>query len=423
MHIADVTHYVKMNDEVDKVAQKAANTIYLVHRRTDMLPKVLTENLCSLVGNEDRLAFSVIWKVDPNTLEIVDCQYFKSIIHSKGAFTYEHASKILNDPNDNSEVANSIKGLALFAKKQRLKRIEEGALVLASNEVKFNIDFQTNTINDIRTYQTFDTSSVVEEFMLLANVWVAQKIYDTYPSCAVLRRHPPPKEKELDLLIEQLKQQNVHLNRQSSKTLGETLDSIPRDQFVNKMIRMMVTRTMNQAKYFGSFDDDFFGFQHYGLALPIYTHFTSPIRRYADVLVHRLLAAAINYEPMDKTLNNKSKIQKLCDNMNKKNRVAFFCGKESQAYTIYLYFSNRSNQEFEVSVLHISTLRVTGLSKEFGFDADISFDGKGKIDEKNQLIEIGSEIISLFDRIVVRVETSFTNYRRSVSFKFLRKAD
>src|SRR5690606_36653393 len=110
-------------------------------------------------------------------LEIIDIQYSKTVIKSKAALTYKQASDRINDINDKSEITESIRNLNKIAKHLKNKRLQDGALVLASNEMKFNVDFETNTINDISTYQTYETNSRVEEFMLLANVWVADKIY------------------------------------------------------------------------------------------------------------------------------------------------------------------------------------------------------------------------------------------------------
>jgi exosome complex exonuclease DIS3/RRP44 len=340
VHIADVTHYVKASSEVDRIAARSSNTVYLVHKRTDMLPKVLTENLCSLVGNKERYAFSVLWEVDSTTLDIIKVNYTKSVIKSRAALTYEAANTILNDSKDNSELAISIRNLLRIAKKLKQDRIDKGALVLASNEIKFNVNFETNTINDITMYKTFETNSLVEEFMLLANVYVADKIYKSYPSCAILRRHPLPKEKEINVLKNMLAENGYTIDTSTSKKLSESLDKIKKDNdpFFNKLVRIMLTRTMNQAKYFQSSEFGYEDFHHYGLAMPIYTHFTSPIRRYADVLVHRLLAAAIDIDYLPTDMSNKIRASKQCDTMNRQNRKAFFCSKDSNDLSTYEFF-------------------------------------------------------------------------------------
>ena len=136
--------------------------------------------------------------------------------------------------------------------------------------------------------------------MLLSNITVAEKIYEKFPALSILRRHTQPKVADLEVLREILKGLGHELKWQTSKELAQSLDLITRenDEFFNKLVRIMTTRCMNEATYFCSADHDEREFYHYGLAAPFYTHFTSPIRRYADVLVHRLLAAAIDLEPL-----------------------------------------------------------------------------------------------------------------------------
>jgi len=431
VHIADVTHYVKAGSEVDRIAAKNSNTVYMVHKRTDMLPKVLTENLCSLVGNKERFAFSVTWVLDKETLEIKDVDYFKSIIKSKAALTYQQAMERINDSNDNSDLTISIRNLLKISRHLRQKRLDDGALILASTEMKFVVDFETNSINDISMYKSFETNQLVEEYMLLANVYVAQKIYNTYPSCAVLRRHPLPKLKELGNLKKLLQENGYEINVDDSKSLGESLDCIKRDNdpFFNKLVRIMLTRTMNQAKYFPSGEFGYSDFFHYGLAMPIYTHFTSPIRRYADVLVHRLLSAAldIDYLPID--MSNKVKANKQCDQMNKQNRVAFFCSRSSNDFSTYLFFKDKI-EELEISIFSVDSLALRGLSQKYGIEAEILFTDKNginlikKIDlDKKQIILNDNTVINIFDRVLVSINAGYINYRREIKYKYINKID
>ena len=151
-----------------------------------------------------------------------------------------------------------------------------------------------------------ETNYLIEEFMLLANISVAEKIYERFPSISILRRHTQPKMNDLQTLKEIVKDYGYDFNFNSSKELADSLDQLKRqgDSFFNKLIRIMTTRCMNEATYFCSADYDVQEFHHYGLATDFYTHFTSPIRRYADVLVHRLLVAAIDLEPLPNFMSN-----------------------------------------------------------------------------------------------------------------------
>jgi exosome complex exonuclease DIS3/RRP44 len=422
VHIADVTHYVKAGSEVDRIAARSSNTVYLVHKRTDMLPKVLTENLCSLVGNKERYAFSVLWEVDAKTLDIIKVDYTKSVIKSRAALTYEAANKIMNDNDDNSELAQGIRNLCRIAKKLKKDRIGQGALILASNEMKFDVNFETNTINDITMYKTFETNSLVEEFMLLANVYVADKIYKSYPSCAVLRRHPLPKEKELNDLRNLLAERGYTIDTSNSLKMGESLDSIKKenDPYFNKLVRIMLTRTMNQAKYFHSSEYGYEDFHHYGLAMPIYTHFTSPIRRYADVLVHRLLAAAIDIDYLPSEMSNKIRATKQCDIMNRQNRKAFFCSRDSNDLSTYQFFKELK-EEMEVVIFGIDNYGVKGISTGYGIEAEIQLNIKSiDVDIKKVVLD-NDQVLNIFDHVLVQIDAGFFNYRRIIRYNYIKK--
>lgn len=156
---------------------------------------------------------------------------------------------------------------------------------------------------------------MIEEFMLLANISVAEKIVQHYPSFAILRRHPQPKQKEVADFVEAMAKQGFEMTLDSSKSFADSLNKAarPNDPFFNKLVRIMATRCMHQAVYFCLADFDIAEVHHYGLAVPLYTHFTSPIRRYADVLVHRLLAAAIDIQSLTNEMTDKFKMARQCD--------------------------------------------------------------------------------------------------------------
>ena len=429
VHIADVSHYVKSGSVVDKIAAKNCNTIYLVHKRTDMLPKVLTENLCSLVGKKERLAFSVLWEFDKDNLEIKNIKYGKSVIKSLAALEYGQAQKILNDPNDNSQMAMSIKIMDKITRHLKQKRLDAGALILSSNSMKFNLDNETNTITDISEYKTYQTNSLVEECMLLANVWVAKKIYESFPSCAILRRHPPPKEKELNNFIKILKERGFELKAGNNMELNNSLDKINKkgDPFFNKLVRSLLTRTMNQAKYFPSCEFSYEEFYHYGLAMEIYTHFTSPIRRYSDILVHRLLSAALENDYLPMEIANKVKMNKECTQMNRQNRVGFFCGQDSNYFSAFTFFREHENKSktLEVVIHNIDEKFIKAMSVEYGIEGNLIFDKIGGIESIDPIGKTfklkNGEKIDLFDHIICEIVTTFFNYRYEIKYFYVKK--
>ena len=429
VHIADVSHYVKSGSVVDKIAAKNCNTIYLVHKRTDMLPKVLTENLCSLVGKKERLAFSVLWEFDKDTLDIKNVKYGKSVIKSLAALEYGQAQNILNDPNDNSKMAMSIKIMDKITRHLKQKRLDAGALILSSNSMKFNLDNETNTITDISEYKTYQTNSLVEECMLLANVWVAKKIYESFPSCAILRRHPPPKEKELNNFIQILKERGFELKAGNNMELNNSLDKINKkgDPFFNKLVRSLLTRTMNQAKYFPSCEFSYEEFYHYGLAMEIYTHFTSPIRRYSDILVHRLLSAALENDYLPMEIANKVKMNKECTQMNRQNRVGFFCGQDSNYFSAFTFFREHENKSktLEVVIHNIDEKFIKAMSVEYGIEGNLIFDKIGGIESIDPIGKTfklkNGEKIELFDHIICEIVTTFFNYRYEIKYFYVKK--
>jgi exosome complex exonuclease DIS3/RRP44 len=230
------------------------------------------------------------------------------------------------------------------------KRNKAGALTLASTQVTFKFNKgkdnaadhsnETHNPTDVSYYTMFDTNSMVEEFMLLANISVSAKILQHFPGKSILRHHIPPKAmmiKEFSNLMDSL---GYSYDYSSSLQLAGSLDRIMRkdDAFFNKLVRIMTTRCMNEASYICTADYDYPEYHHYGLATPLYTHFTSPIRRYADVLVHRLLAASIDIDSLPASMCNKHNLTKLCDNMNMRHRNARFASRASSDYFAFLFF-------------------------------------------------------------------------------------
>lgn len=332
VHIADVTHFMKPGTAMDEEARKRCTSVYLVDRRINMLPQLLTENLCSIVGNEDRYAFSAIWEFEEGSLNPVSEWFGKSIIRSSAALYYGDAQRMIDDSSDKSELAESLRGLMKLSKQLKASRIEAGALELASQEFKFKIDNDHVNPTDMTSYQTFETNSMVEEWMLYANVAAARRIYASFPNSALLRRHQPPGEHAFDTLNEALVAKNhSRLDARTSKTLNESLNRVLdlNDPFFNKLVRILTTRCLRQAQYFSGGEIPYDEFLHYGLAMPIYTHFTSPIRRYADVVVHRQLAALTGYE-VNTVVTNAELVKNDAQNINYRHEQAQKAGRDSQ---------------------------------------------------------------------------------------------
>jgi len=403
---------------MDSEAASRGTTVYLVDKRIDMLPALLGTNLCSLRPFVERLAFSAIWELTQDA-EIVNVRFTKSVIASKAAFTYEEAQIRKDDPNRQDELTRSIRLLNSLAQRLKQKRMDAGALNLASPEVKIHLDSsESSEPIDVEQKEMRETNSLVEEFMLLANISVARKIEETFPQTAVLRRHlPPPRtnfEKLQDIL---LKRKGMKLDVSSSGALAASLDKCidPTEPAFNTLVRIMATRCMLSAEYFcsGSVGKDTFG--HYGLASPIYTHFTSPIRRYADVLAHRQLSAAIGYSPLHASLHSKPHVERVLDVVNRRHRMAQMAGRASVEFYVGLALKGRGEREKKISgeaaeVLEeafvIRTFRngVGVFVSKLGIEGLVMFKKDMQFDADNYTITVGETTIAVFDKVTVRVE-------------------
>jgi exosome complex exonuclease DIS3/RRP44 len=350
VHIADVSHFVLPDTPIDREAAHRSTSTYLVERRLDMLPSLLTTELCSLRGNEDHLAFSVFWEMDEQA-NIFDVSFKKTIIRSVASLTYDQAQTILDHKQSSEDttlnhppLVQSIKMLNHFAKILRARRLQQGALTLVSPEVRFKLDEETRDPTDVIMYNLKEAHAMVEEFMLLANITVSKKTLCHFPTLSILRRHPSPSIEQLQPLIKAAKHAGFHLDVTSSKTLADSLDRAvkPSDPYFNSLLRILATRCMMPAQYFCSGEIPKESWYHYGLATPVYTHFTSPIRRYADILVHRLLAAAIGVAPLPLTNTDRVKARETCATMNRRHRLAQYAQRSSVNLHTTIFFSKKT---------------------------------------------------------------------------------
>ncbi|KAM0563993.1 hypothetical protein ACHAPJ_000201 [Fusarium lateritium] len=336
VHIADVSNFVKPANAMDTEASIRGTTVYLVDKRIDMLPPLLGTDLCSLKPYVERFAFSVLWELNDNA-DIISARFTKSVIKSREAFSYEQAQLRIDDDSQQDDLTKGMRMLLMLSKKLKKKRMDAGALSLSSPEVKVQTESETSDPIDVKTKQLLDTNSLVEEFMLFANISVAAKIYEAFPQTAILRRHGAPPKTNFDELSNQLRtKRGMELRTDSSKALADSLDECvdPKEPFFNTLVRIMATRCMMSAEYFCSGTQAYPEFRHYGLASEIYTHFTSPIRRYADLLAHRQLAAAIDYEAIHPNVRSRGRLEAVCKNINVRHRNAQMAGRASIAYYV-----------------------------------------------------------------------------------------
>ena len=287
VHIADVTHYVQPNSSIDKEARKRATSVYLVDRTIPMLPEHLSNGICSLRPNEEKLTYSAIFEMDSKA-KVVNSRIGRTVICSDRRFTYEEAQDIIE--TGKGDYHKEIEVLNRLAKELRRRRMDRGAVNFDRTEVRFEID-KDGTPVDIYFKESKDAHKLIEEFMLLANITVAEKIgmapKGKKAKTFVYRVHDTPDAEKLSGLARIASRFGFKVKTEGSateinKSLNKLLSEV-RGRGEENMLTILAMRCMAKAIY--SVDN----IGHYGLALPYYTHFTSPIRRYPDMMVHRLL--------------------------------------------------------------------------------------------------------------------------------------
>ncbi|CAM9097036.1 unnamed protein product [Ectocarpus fasciculatus] len=317
VHIADVTYFVRPNSDLDREARRRATTVYLVQQAIPMLPPLLCEELCSLNPQVDRLTYSCIWRMHVDgTLVDKPAWFGRTVIRSCCKLDYQTAQHMIEgtilpdsasstspelwDPNRRpteftcGEVCQDVLLMNSLAKRRRAKRFESGALSLNTPKLTFKLDDNGNPA-DFGSYPIRDSNKLVEEFMLLANFLVAQQMVEGADDRAFLRMHPPPIAPGLQALKETLAGRGIEIDITSSGSIQASLLRLRtqcNDEEIAQVCTMMATIPMQNAEYVAAGAAD--SWRHYALNIPVYTHFTSPIRRYADVMVHRILTATLD---------------------------------------------------------------------------------------------------------------------------------
>lgn len=338
IHIADVSHYVLPGSDLDAEARERATSVYLVDRTIPMLPEVLSNDLCSLVPNQDRLTMSAVFVLDIEG-NIKEEWYGKTIIHSDKRFTYEEAyESILKKDKEFHKELNILNKLAINLKNERFKN---GAISLEQEEVKFILDENGKPIKVIKKERT-DSNKMIEELMLLANRKVAERVSKdkNFKDIFLYRIHDKPdpdKSYDLYLFLKSLKY-NVKMKDGIIPfyEINKIVKSIKNKDETDTINRAIV-RSMQKAIYSTQ------NIGHYGLAFKYYTHFTSPIRRYPDIIVHRLLNAHLSKE---KNKWNKEEYRNIANNSSEQEKKATEAERASIKYKQVEYMSSRENEVF-----------------------------------------------------------------------------
>ncbi|KAM8710960.1 hypothetical protein ACLKA7_017573 [Drosophila subpalustris] len=390
VHISDVAHYLPESSELDNIVKERSTSIYLANEVIHMLPQTLCFR-CSLLPGEDKFSFSVFWRLDGHGQQLSKPYFTRSVINSCSQFAYEHAQKIIDNPSENfteddfptilngfevKDIVKRVLWLNGMASKMRAKRFDNGALSINNAKVRFSLDPLTGEPTGFEVEQQRDANHMIEEFMLLANQAVARFIHDAYPNIAVLRNHPPPLTKSLKALREKLATQGLDLDYSSSKALQASMQRLCREAAdpvaMCACLSQLLMKPMARATYFCSEGKtEPADLWHYALSIPIYTHFTSPIRRYPDVMVHRLLAAALKYCPAPG--RSAEELHQLTKIANERKFNAKQAGDDSSNLFFKRYVSNRQAVYMRAVVLEIYQHMMNVVTLESGHVISINY--------------------------------------------------
>lgn len=337
VHIADVTHYVKQGSLTEEEARQRATSVYLVDRVVPMLPERLSNNICSLNPAEDKLTYSAVFEMDEKS-EVIGEWFGRTIINSDKRFSYQEAQMVI-DTGD-GDMKDQVLLLHRLAQQLRTKRFSAGAFSFEKIEIKFDLDDSGKPVG-INFREMGTANQLVEEFMLLANKRVAEFVgRKLRGKTFVYRIHDKPDPEKISNFSHFITRFGYKLldGEKSSlpKAMNKLMASVTGKKEQN-IIETLALRSMAKAVY----STDNIG--HYGLAFKHYTHFTSPIRRYPDMMVHRLLTAYLS----DENPGTKERYEKLCEHSSKMERLAAEAERASVKYKQVEYMSDKTGKVFE----------------------------------------------------------------------------
>lgn len=342
VHIADVTHYVHENSPLDKEAFDRSTSVYLVDRVLPMLPEKLSNGVCSLRPNEDKLVFSAIFEFDKNT-QVVKRWFGKAVIHSNRRFAYEEAQEVLDGKSE--ELADELHDLNRIAKVLKKRRFKQGSINFETDEVKFRLA-EDGTPIDVYIKERKDAHMLIEDFMLLANREVAtfinRKSKDLQKEIPfVYRIHDLPDLDKAAEIARFAAELGFDMDVSSPEVLARSYNKLQKAAETDhalKLLQPLAIRTMAKAEYSTE------NIGHYGLGFDYYSHFTSPIRRYSDVLAHRLLERNLDDHTF---IANKMELEEQCKHISRQERKAVEAERESIKYKQVEFIEKHVGEEFD----------------------------------------------------------------------------
>ena len=393
IHIADVTHYVRPGTQLEKEAQKRGTSVYLVDRTIPMLPEVLSNDLCSLNPHEEKRAFAAIFEMTPEG-EVVAHRFAKTLIRSDKRFTYQEAQDLITHEKTDDPLYTPIATLWDLSQKLKQARIKNGAIEFDTDEIQFELDEHKKPV---RAYvkERLDTMKLIEEFMLLANRYVAAHIAEhakgknPSSSLSIYRVHDAPDPEKLEELAvflralghDQLNKEPQQIDSKDIAKLMRAIKGTPEEAVVQTATLRSMAKAVYSDKNIGHFS---LGFSHY-------THFTSPIRRYPDMMVHRILFAHLDDSPI--TNEELAQYRRLAIESSQREVEAVDAERESVKFKQVEYMSERVGDTFEG--------KVTGVVKSGMFVAETVTKAEGLVraaDIPGDWYDINEKTYSLIGR-------------------------
>ncbi|THZ49413.1 RNB-domain-containing protein [Aureobasidium pullulans] len=399
VHVADISHFVKPSSMVDREAKKRGSGVYLMNRTVKMLPPKISSEICSLSPGEERYTVSVVFKINPDTGRVLDEDTWigKAIIKSTGKVSYDQVDSIVNGQGNSGlggERASQIQQLHSISQKLRQARFGDGT----TNNQPLRLIYQLDDENVPVEHNIFDSSpahELIEELSHKTNSFVAQKIFAGLPEKALLRKQAPPNPRRLVTLSERMATIGVDVDTSSSGALQNSLFQIE-DPDVRKGVETLLIKAMRRAKYFIPSKSPADQYPHYALNLPLYTHFTNPSRRYADIVVHRQLEHVLTNGAVEFTEDVEA-LAKTAETANTKKDSAH-AAQEQSVHIESCRALDRKSQELggdlisEGIVLCVYESAFDVLIPEYGFEKRVHCDQlplkKAEFDKNKRLLEL-----------------------------------
>lgn len=404
VHIADVAHYVKKGSKLDQEALKRSTSVYLVDRCIPMLPERLSNGICSLKPNVDRLSFSVIFNIYNNG-KILKSNICKTVIHSDKRYSYEEVQEVIEGGEDENSV--EIHKLNDIAKKIRKARIGNGSIEMGGIEVRFKLAEDNKKPIGVYLKEQKDSNKLIEEFMLLANKHIAENL-NKAKLTNVYRVHDEPNLEKINSLISVCKSLGYDINI-DSKNIKNSLNELIKEvdgKPEENMIETLITRCMSKATYTTN------NIGHYGLGFEYYSHFTSPIRRYPDIMAHR-----ISFDHINNIVSNNNEIEDQAKWCSSRELIASKAQRDSIKYKQSEYLLDRIGQVFEGMVSGITDWGIYVELIDNKCEGMVRYNsiGECKIDKENHTVITPNSNIRLGDMVSVTV-SSVDIERKQIDF-------